>query len=84
MQPNDVIIVEIDGNGKIIGSFHNKNGPVSSIFSSQPTVELLMQRSIIIFQISHSSEVRVGKEFTFFGSASAKNIYKMKTADLKL
>lgn len=29
MQPKDVIIVEIDNNGKIIGSFHNKNGPVS-------------------------------------------------------
>lgn len=40
--------------------------------------------NVQLFQISHSSEVQVGKEFTFFGSASAKNIYKMKTADLKL
>lgn len=60
-QPKDVIIVEIDNNGKIIGSLHNKNGP-----------------------ISHSSEVQVGKEFTYFGSASAKNIYRMKTSDLKI
>ncbi|KAG4075038.1 hypothetical protein HA402_014437 [Bradysia odoriphaga] len=61
MQPTDVIIVEIDNSGKIIGSFHNKNGP-----------------------ISHSSEVQVGKEFTYFGSASAKHIYRMKTSDFKL
>lgn len=29
LQPKDVIIVEVDNDGNVIGSFHNKNGPVS-------------------------------------------------------
>lgn len=39
MQPKDVIVVEIDNNGKIVGSFHNKNGPVS-IFN-RPSVTIV-------------------------------------------
>ncbi len=90
MQPKDVIIVEIDNNGKIIGSFHNKNGPVSTydicaqMAPSKNPMFRCNNSFFFLFQISHSSEVRVGKEFTYFGSASAKHIYKMKTSDLKL